>query len=543
MDSRHREELIEKIKNETFDLLVIGGGVLGASVALDATLRGVKTVLIEKNDFASGSSSKSTKVFNTELQMPKWSKLPNFLRKGRQRWITNRIVPHMVRPERSLIPIIKNGKFTAEEMDKLIRNYELIGGVEWYEQRKHWTVKKTREYEWWLQRPDLLSSILYTEYITDDARITTELIKTAGRSGALSLNYTEVLELNYLKGKVCGASVKEKFSHDEFEIKAKCVVLATGPAGDSIFKREKSSPKRAVELSKGAHIVIPYRLLPLEHTLYFEGPDGQMHYAIPRGISSYVGTTENKFTGDKNDLRVTANEVLYLLRAINFCMPNLKIKFDEVSSSWAGLRPRVFKKDNGEFNIHPDVQVHKSTSGLISVTGGDLSSYRLTGKKVATKVLRHLNGHWSNSKTKRYPLDLSKWRDRVHVNDILFDVVSYVNNIGMFAYSGRYLIRTYGKIGRYIIYMGKSDHMNPEVQVTVNETYHSLRYENIQTLCDFFIRRTARIYFDIDSIRMTRSHVCGIMAEELGWDEQRIQEEQAALDKEIERATVFVLDD
>ena len=543
MNSRHRGELIQKIKDNEFDLLIIGGGVTGAGIALDAASRGLKTILIEKNDFASGTSSKSTKLIHGGLRYLKQLELKLVMETGRERAIVHNLIPNLVKPRRMILPIREDGTYSMKETSLALRVYDILADVEYWDRKKMLTPEQTLKEEPLLREDGLVGSGFYVEYLTDDARLTIELIKTAGRNNGLALNYAEAIKLNYKDGKIQGASVKDQFTDETFDIKAKCVVSACGPWVDEVRKLDKSLEGKKLLLSKGVHIVLPYYLFPLEYSVYFDEPDGRMIFAIPRGRVTYIGTTDTVYNGDKENLRVTIDEVEYLLNAANKEFPSINLKIQDVISSWAGLRPLIHEEGKDPSEVSRKDEIFYSKSGLISIAGGKLTGYRKMAKRTVNKVFRHLKIEWVRCKTKRIKLTKSVFKDYEHQSNVEFDCVGYAAADGLLPYYGEYLIQTYGIIGRFMIYMNKSQDINPEVRMAVNETHYCLKYENIQTLCDFIIRRTGRLYFDFGSIRVIRDHVCKVMAEHLGWDEERIKQENAALDKEIERATVFVLED
>jgi len=228
LSSKNRSHLLHKLSSDDFDLLIIGGGVTGAGIALDAASRGIKTALIDKQDFAAGTSSRSTKLIHGGLRYLKNFEFGLVKEVAREREIIFRNAPHLVIKKKMLLPIVKGGTYGKTTASIGLWIYDLLAGVAKNERRKMLAKNETHAAENFL-RKDILGAGLYSEYLTDDARLTLEIIKTADLNGAVCANYVEAKNLIYHNGKAAGAKCKDVFSGNEFYIKAKIVVNAAGP--------------------------------------------------------------------------------------------------------------------------------------------------------------------------------------------------------------------------------------------------------------------------------------------------------------------------
>jgi glycerol-3-phosphate dehydrogenase len=266
-----RQEVLNQLPEKEYDLIIIGGGITGAGILLDASARGLKAIVIEKEDFASGTSSRSTKLIHGGLRYLKNLEFRIVRETGQERAIAYNNAPHLVVPEKMVLPIQKGGSYGKFMTSVALWVYDWLAGVEKPERRKMLSKEKTLETEP-LLKPDILKgSGFYSEYRTDDSRLTLEVIKTAIHRGGVALNYLEANELKYNpEGQVNGVVCIDKFSGEKHQIKGKIIVNACGPWSDEIRTLDKSMNNKRLHLTKGVHIVIDRTKLPLAHSVYFD---------------------------------------------------------------------------------------------------------------------------------------------------------------------------------------------------------------------------------------------------------------------------------
>ena len=278
-----RDKIISSLSADHFDLLVIGGGITGCGIALDAALRGMKVALVEKSDFASGTSSRSTKLIHGGLRYLKQLEFKLVRDVGSERAIVFRNARHIVIPEKMLLPIIKNGSLGKGPTSLALWVYDYLAGVRKDEMRKMLSKEETLREEPLLNKEKVTAGGVYYEYRTDDSRLVIELAKSAVSHGALCLNYAAVNELIYDDSKMaCGVKVKDALTGETFDIQDTKIVNAEGPFVDLIRKTDQSLYGKRLQLTKGVHIVFPYEKLPLQRAAYFDVSDGRMIFAIPR---------------------------------------------------------------------------------------------------------------------------------------------------------------------------------------------------------------------------------------------------------------------
>ena len=404
----NRKEHIEKLKTESFDLVVIGGGATGAGIALDASARGLKTALVEMRDFASGTSSKSTKLIHGGLRYLKQLDIGLVRETGTERAIVHRLAPHLVLPEKMLMPLIKGGTYGKWATSFGLMVYDILAGVKGDDRRKMLSKKQTLELEPLLDENGLKGGGYYAEYRTDDARLTIELLKTAANHGATVLNYCKVKDFTYSNNSVNGVTCRDENDGSKFEIKAKMVVSAGGPWVDRIRRKDGKVSDKRLHLTKGVHIVFPHEKFPLKHTTYFDGPDGRMIFAVPRGRATYVGTTDTNYTGDLNRVVCTKDDAAYCLAAVHYAFSSVKISEKDIISNWAGLRPLIHEDGKSPSELSRKDEIFVSEKGLISIAGGKLTGYRKMGQRIVDLVLKKMEGVTKKSfkkcNTKKIPL-------------------------------------------------------------------------------------------------------------------------------------------
>ena len=332
--ARNRATYLKTIERETYDLIVIGGGITGAGIALDAVTRGLKVCLVEKADFASGTSSRSTKLIHGGLRYLKQLEFGIVREVGQERAILYKNAPHIVIPERMLLPIIKGGSLGKRSTSLGLYVYDRLAGVEKEERRNMLSKEETLEKEPLLNEDILLGGGIYVEYRSDDARLVIEVLKTAAERGAVCMNYIECQSFTHdNNGKINGALCKDVFTGKVYKIKTKKAINASGPWVDTLRKKDNSLKGKRLHLTKGIHIVVKKERLPIKQAVYFDVQDGRMMFAIPRGSKVYIGTTDTNYSGSVDHPYATKEDVDYLLAAANYMFPSVNLTVSDAESS------------------------------------------------------------------------------------------------------------------------------------------------------------------------------------------------------------------
>jgi glycerol-3-phosphate dehydrogenase len=541
-----RGETLAALSGTTFDLVVIGGGITGAGIALDAASRGLKVALLEKGDFASGTSSKSTKLIHGGLRYLKQFDFWLVKEVGSERAIVHHLAPHLVLPEKMLLPLIENGSYGKWLTSIGLKVYDILAQVDEDDKRKMLGKKEALAREPLLPRKKLKGAGFYSEYRTDDARLTIEIIKTSLEYKAIALNYSEVTDFLYDADMVAGVKAKDKVSGQSFTVSASYVINAAGPWVDHLWALNNSNKGKRLYLTKGVHLVFPYEKLPVKQSVYFDVPDGRMIFAIPRGKITYVGTTDTHYNQDKDKVTTDLADAIYLISAVNNMFPSISLEMDDIVSSWAGLRPLINEEGKSASELSRKDEIFVSGTGLISIAGGKLTGYRKMAERVvnriAAKMEENLNRNVDPCNTMNIPLCGNGFKNYKKVKKYIRDIEERIVPEGLSKYHAWFLVTTYGVQAEEILdIFGNLEDSEPEARLIRAELQFGIRFEMVETPMDFFIRRTGRIYFDIGSVRRHMDTVLSEFSIHMGPDDARIASWKVQLESAIEEHSDFSL--
>jgi glycerol-3-phosphate dehydrogenase len=525
-----RKDYIQKLESETFDLLIVGGGITGAGIALDAVSRGLKVALVEKKDFAWGTSSRSTKLIHGGLRYLKQFEIALVREVGLERAIVYHNARHVVRPEKMLLPIVEKGSLGKTMSSLGLWVYDYLADVKKSEKRRMLTKEDTANKEPLLRTDVLKGGGLYYEYRSDDARLTIENIKTAHKKGAVCLNYTEVVD--YVEDdeqQICGVKVVEHISNKKISIKAKVVVNATGPWVDELRRIGNGEVKgKRLHLTKGIHVVVPRKRLPLQQSAYFdvEGDD-RMLFAIPRGNVTYIGTTDTTYKEKISNPVANIEDINYVLNATNFMFPSCKLSQDDVISTWAGLRPLIHEDGKDPSELSRKDEIFYAKNGLISIAGGKLTGYRKMAERTLDVVLEKLVDKYPNNydhiqacTTEHTPLN-GNFGSEKELEEFIIARSGEVTQIQLSQEDVSSLVFKYGRDTDIIIekafelYTTISD---PQKRIHTAELWYSIEHEMSNNLCDYLIRRSGRLYFERPSLQNLYPALLESMADIFKWD-------------------------
>lgn len=542
-----RKDTIQKVSEETYDLVVIGGGITGGGIALDAASRGMKVVLLEKGDFASGTSSKSTKLIHGGLRYLKQFDFWLVKEVGSERAIVHKLAPHLVLPEKMLLPLIEGGSYGKWLTSIGLKVYDILAQVTGDDKRQMLEKKEALKLEPLLPKKILNGAGYYAEYRTDDARLTIENIKTSLQYGAEALNYAKVIDFIYEDEKVAGVKVKDEASGDEFSIKSKYVISAAGPWVDELRSMNNSKKGKRLHLTKGVHLVFPREKLPVKQSVYFDVPDGRMMFAIPRGKITYVGTTDTNFNLDKDNIKTDLADAIYLISAVNNMFPNINLEMDDIISSWAGLRPLIHEEGKSASELSRKDEIFTSDTGLFSIAGGKLTGYRKMAERVVNRIAKKMEEDYETNipecTTDKIPLCGSEFKKYKHVKKYIDEVFDRIKEDGFTEYDAWYLVTNYGKqtdtiLENYAVLRNKDVY----VRMIRAEVQFAIAHEMVLNPLDFFIRRTGRLYFDIDSIRDYMETIQEEFKKAFGYNTDQLQSFNEKMQEELESHSNFSLE-
>ncbi len=389
-----REDAWSRLGQDTFDLLVVGGGVIGAAAARYAALKGLSVALVEANDFGSGTSSKSSKLVHGGLRYLEQGDLPLVFESVSERQTLMQTAPHLVRPLGFLFPIYKGDPVRLTTLRLGLFVYE---GLAWFRSPKlHQNLSAADVMDAVPQiRPEKLNGApLFWDCATDDARITLENVLAATEAGALCANYTRVSGLLQEDGRVAGAQITDTLDGPQkgrtTMVRARMVLNATGPWSDGV-RSMTGEESRQIRLTKGVHIVFPSHLIDLAHTVVaFHPRDKRVLFIIPWGDQIYVGTTDTDYEGDPARVATEREDVDYLLEAVAAYFPHLQIGHDDITATWAGLRALIRAEGVPPSQVSREHVITDGPEGMVSIAGGKLTTHRRMGAEVVEHAIDKL---------------------------------------------------------------------------------------------------------------------------------------------------------
>lgn len=532
--NNNRTNMIKPLQQEQYDVLVIGGGITGAGIALDASMRGLKTALIDMQDFAAGTSSRSTKLVHGGLRYLKQFEVKMVAEVGKERAIVYENGPHVTTPEWMLLPFHEGGTFGPLSTSFGLRVYDFLAGVKRSERRKMFSAEQTLQKEPLIKKDGLKGGGYYVEYRTDDARLTLEVMKKAVEKGALCLNYVKADGFTYDNGKVTGIQAVDQLTNESMTISATKVINASGPWVDEVRKKDGSENGKHLRLTKGVHIVIDQSVFPLHQAVYFDTPDKRMVFAIPREGKAYVGTTDTFYNTDPIRPDVTAEDRAYLLEAIRFMFPEVNVGEADIESSWSGVRPLIYEDGKDPSEISRKDEIWEAESGLLTIAGGKLTGYRKMAETIVDLVTKRLKEEkgimYSASETKHLPISGGDVGGSANFKAFVKTKTAVGVSKGFTEEEAAKIVHMYGSNAEKVFAYKKE---SPLPAVLNAQLLYAIEEEMAYTPADFFIRRTGALLFDVETVLTYKQPVIDQLAEHFNWSAEEKAAHTAELEAEI----------
>ncbi|MEY4338887.1 MAG: hypothetical protein RLZ14_737 [Actinomycetota bacterium] len=521
----HRPTMLERLENEQFDVLVVGAGVTGAGVALDAASRGLKVALVEKDDFASGTSSKSSKMVHGGLRYLQQGEVRLVYEALRERQRLFKNAPHLVAVLPFMIPVLtKDGvvsRKVARALGSAMWMYDLTGG--WRIGKLHRRLRKDAAFAHLptMHRERLASAYLYYDASVDDARLVLTLCRTAAQHGAVVVNQCPVVALTKdASGRADGATVRA--DGRDIHVRARVVVNAAGVWSDDVRALDDGTHPDSIRPAKGVHVTVPWEKIRCDIAVVIPVPkDKRSLFLVPWGERAdgtfefaYVGTTDTDYQGPLDDPQCTKDDVDYVLRAVNAALTT-SVTADDIIGVWAGLRPLVKAAATGRTaDLSRRHNLHESPSGVLTITGGKLTTYREMAEHTVDAAVRRL-GVKARCRTKGLRLLGAGRRSKP-------DGSPQSN-----------LIHRYGTLASDVTALAASDPslaepLIPGLPHLRAEAIYAVRHEMALTLDDVLTRRTRARLFDRPATMQAAPAVAALLAPELGWDTDETQRQVAA---------------
>ncbi len=473
------------LSGEKFDLLVIGGGITGCGVARDAAMRGLRVALVERDDFASGTSGRSSRLVHGGIRYLEHGQLHLVYESIRERQTLLRIAPHLVKPLAFTWPIYRGARVGTLRLSAGLLAYYLMSGGR---TRKHsvLSASETMEKEPSLERTGLTGGAVYYDACTDDARLTIANAVAAQQNGARVVSHARVTEILREGGKAVGAVVRHQSSDRTDSVRARVMVNATG-AWHEQFGGGQSAPR--ARGSKGAHISVPRTRIGNKDALTLISPiDGRVMFCLPAGSQSIIGTTDNWTDESPESVHASVADVDYLVRSANAYFPAARLTPAEVVGAWAGIRPLATASASNPTAVSREHSIENDGLGMIHVTGGKLTTYR----SMAAEIVDHVQK------------SLGEDLDRAPTDSVELPGAEREQDVARLQRDN----------------MALAEPLVPGLPHTGAHLVYGVSKEMAQTLSDLLIRRVHLAFETADHGVSVAARAADIAAPLLGWDDQ-----------------------
>jgi glycerol-3-phosphate dehydrogenase len=522
----------------TFDVLVVGGGITGCGVAHDAARRGLDVALVEKDDFASGTSSRSSRLIHGGVRYLEHGHLHLVFESSAERRHLLRLAPHLVQPLEFTWPVYVGARIPRWKLGAGLLLYDALSLFRNVGRHRRLGVKGVLAREPQLRPTGLRGGAAYFDASTNDARLTLAAALSAADAGATIVNHAIVRDLLVTRGKVMGAvmldalEASESVAHNALEVQARVVVNATGPWSDEL-RRLDGEERPGIRGSRGAHIAVPRDRLGARGAVTLLAPhDARVCFVLPSGALTIIGTTDSFTLESPDHVRASESDVEYLLEVANKYYPDARLTRDDVVSAWAGIRPLVPTANESPRAASREHLVTVSERGLVSITGGKLTTYRVMASDVVDVVFERLakpNPRVGRSLTPLHGGDIRSLADEIEV------ATRSVSDPEL----AQRLVRAHGTDWRsaWSTIGATSDGSRRlgDSAVTLGELRYAAEHEMAETLSDLLMRRVPIAFETRDhgwSVARLATHA---VASTLGWDATRVERELAAFGTEIQR--------
>jgi len=532
-----------------FDLLVVGSGITGAGAARDAARRGLRVIVVDQDDVASGTSSRSSKLVHGGLRYLEQGEVGLVFEAVAERRVLQQIAPHLVNPIPFLLPVYKDsrrGMFTINVGMWLYDGLSLFRSPKMHESLSR---KEVLKVEPALRSDGLRGAPVYYDCATNDARLTLETILDAVKAGAVVRTHTRVTRITREQGAIAGAVVTDRLTGEESTIRARVVLNATGPWSDRTCALTGDETPNRLRPTKGIHLVVDAERLTVAHAIVGLHPsDGRVFFTIPWGEQTYIGTTDTDFEGDPSDVYANAEDVAYVLKATNEHFPEANLTVDDVISTWAGVRPLVSEETAAnESSVSREHVIRVGADGLVTIAGGKLTTYRRMGAEVVDRVVDVLRGTGHQldalraAETDLNPLPGAiGWPEGDDHTAVANRVLEAAGGV-IDARTAALLAETYGMRGIDIAEIVAKDPDlasplvagRPEIKAQV---VWGVEKELACTISDIMIRRTQLYYRDADQGLGAVEMIAEMMAVRLDWSATHKKRSMQDYREEVERS-------
>lgn len=466
---------LSRLANRKFDVLVVGGGIVGAGVARDAAMRGLATLLVEQRDFAAGTSSRSSRLLHGGIRYLAQGRVGLVLEASREKRVIGRIAPHLAQPLAFIFPGRKGSSWVLWQLAIGVKLYDLLCSMRNFGRSSVFGKKRTQEVLRGISPDRLTGAVRYFDALTNDARLVLDTVRSAAKHGAQAMNYVRLTNAER-RNDAWHCTLEDVETGSKVEVETGTVVNATGPWSDKLPHSNTS-----LRLTKGVHLVIDRDRLPVPDAVVMAEGD-RILFAIPWGERVILGTTDTDYQGPLAEPSCDEDDINYVLDVTNATFPNAQLTKADLVSTWSGLRPLVADKNGNPSDISRRHEVKMHEPGWWDVTGGKLTTYRLMAEETVSAIVKHLGHGKRKCETAEQPL------------------LAPAETSGI------------------------SGIVPPPVSELLVK--HYCQNEWVRHLDDLMVRRTSWRHYRHDHLEVT-GQTARWMARELGWDEATTQAEIA----------------
>jgi glycerol-3-phosphate dehydrogenase len=556
---KSRGQVLEIAALREFDVLVIGGGIIGAGVAQDAATRGLSVLLVERDDFSSGTSSRTNKIIDGGLHYLEKLKVNLTKELCQERALLEQIAPHLIRDFSFILPLTRDDRFFNLKAKIGLTLYDLLSGsMPGIHKHDGLSQKELLEAAPALSANVVAAGLRFHDCVTDDSRLVIEVIKSACNEGANAINYIEAIDFATENGITKVVRCRDRYSGNELSIRGKVVVNAAGVWADGLLQKSDQSWQANNVLLKGTHIMVPPSAFETNTALFLPAEDGRYIFVVPWQRAIMIGTTATSFSGDLNNPMPAREEIEYLINCVNRYCGEKKLSARDVIAAWSGLRtlinepfPATKASNNGSngkaaetaANVHTlEGQIVEGKDGMISLFGGKLTNYRLLASRAVDKITQHIptdpQAKTKNvSRTKR--IMLGGWSDKNDYLTATASIAAKARKLSIEPATLDHLISSYGKDAQAIIdIVEKQPALNericPDFPPIMAEIPFCILTEAAVSLQDLLFRRMRLGMLHQIQCKQAAPKVASLMQSLLNWDDSRATLELAALEKTLD---------
>ncbi|HET7042595.1 MAG TPA: glycerol-3-phosphate dehydrogenase [Gemmatimonadales bacterium] len=528
----HRSSL-ETLGRGPWDLLVLGGGIVGAATARDAAMRGLRVALVERGDIGSGTSSHSSRLAHGGLRYLEHGDFRLVFEALHERGILRRIAPHLVHPLPFVFPVYRGDRVPLWKLLAGMWLYDLLAGTRNVRAHRMLGKRALLRAEPMLRERGLVGGARYWDCQVDDARLTLVTARSALAHGAAIATYTAAESLLRADGRVAGARVHDLLTGERGEIHAPVVVNATGPWSDAIRRLEDPAAPLALRLTKGVHVQVPRaRLGHTDAVTLTSAVDGRVMFVLPWGEWSYIGTTDTDFDGTPDRIPVTDEDVTYLLRSANAAFPHAHLTEEDVVVTWAGVRPLVRNDaDLTTAQVSREHSILRGSGGMLSIVGGKLTTHRRMAAQLVDRVVQELRRLDGRPRPARAPTDVEPLPGGEAADLAPFRAAAI--DSGVSAETADHLVARYGTEAQAVLNLVLGDRrlaerLHPAHPAIAAQVVHAARRELARTLDDVLTRRIHLRLETADGGAAAAALGARLLGEVWGWDPGRVAREAEA---------------